>query len=142
MWARVLGPLLADFFKPQPILCPLRDHIRSWIWFTQNCAIPLPPERINKLQYVYNNQRTFRKMGVQPFSDEHLLELEANWIEENHTELNAQSGEREDMGDITWIDEVIEIGDTDWVEKDMGKVCWDSNEGTVSLMTVGSPNPR
>ena len=62
---------------------------------------------------MYNNQRTFRKMGVQPFSDEHLLELEANWIEENHTELNAQSGEREDMGDITWIDEVIEIGDTD-----------------------------
>lgn len=52
-------------------------------------------------------------MAVQPFSDEDLLELEDNWLEENHTELDARSGEQEDMGDIAWIDEVIEVDDTD-----------------------------
>ena len=73
----------------------------------------LTPERVHKLQYVYINQRTFRKMAVQTFSDEDLLELEDNWLEENHTELDARSGEQEDMGDIAWIDEVIEVDDTD-----------------------------
>ncbi len=38
----------------------------------------LTPELVHKLQYVYINQRTFRKMGVQTFSNEDLLELEDN----------------------------------------------------------------
>lgn len=52
-------------------------------------------------------------MAVQTLSDEDLLELEDNWLEKNHTELDAWSSEQEDMGDIAWIDEVIEIDDTD-----------------------------
>lgn len=59
-------------------------------------------------------------MAVQTLSDEELLELEDNWLGENNTELDDRSGEREDMGDITWIGEVIEIDDTDWEEKDDG----------------------
>lgn len=46
------------------------------------------------------------------FSDKDLLELEDSWLEESYSESNAQSSERENMGDITWIDKVIEI-DTD-----------------------------
>lgn len=63
--------------------------------------------------YIYINQTYFSQNGeVQMFSDEDLLELEDSWLEENYSEPNAQSSEREDMGDITWIDKVIEI-DTD-----------------------------
>lgn len=50
-------------------------------------------------------------MAVQTLSDKDLLELEDNWLEENHTELDSRSGEQEDMGNIAWIDEVIEIDD-------------------------------
>lgn len=52
-------------------------------------------------------------MGVETFSADGLLELEDNWFKENNTELDAQPGEREAMEDIAWIDEVIEIDDTD-----------------------------
>lgn len=34
------------------------------------------------------------------------------------------------MGGIAWIDEVIEIDNTDWVDKDMGEVPWDRNKVT------------
>lgn len=52
-------------------------------------------------------------MAVQTLSNKDLLELKDNWLEENHTELDAWSGKQENMGDIAWIDEVIEIDDTD-----------------------------
>ena len=69
----------------------------------------LIPERVQKLQYIYINQRTIRKMGTQTLSDEELLELEDSWLEENHVELATRSGsEWEDVEDIRWVDDVIE----------------------------------
>lgn len=62
----------------------------------------LTPERVQKLQYIYINQRTIRKIGAQTLSDAELLELEDKWLEENHVELATTSagGEWEDVEDI------------------------------------------
>lgn len=49
-------------------------------------------------------------MGTQTLSDEELLELEDSWREENHVELATRlGGEWEDVEDIRWVDDVIEI---------------------------------
>lgn len=70
----------------------------------------LTSERVNKLQYLYINQRTLRKMGVQELSDLELVEVEENWVEKNqNTAEGRDDGEEEDFEDIRWVDDVIKI---------------------------------
>ncbi len=75
----------------------------------------LTHERVNKLQYIYINQRTIGKMGVHELAELDLLELEDNWVEKSQATVleGGNDGEEEGFEDITWIDDVIEIEEVD-----------------------------
>ncbi len=78
----------------------------------RNCFIP---GRVNKLQYIYINRKTIKKIGVYELAELDLLELEDNWVEKSQTTVleGKNDGEEEGFEDITFIDDVIEIEEVD-----------------------------
>lgn len=53
-------------------------------------------ERVNKLQYIYINQQTLKKIGIQEPSNLELIEVEDNWGEKSqNTAEGGDDGEVE-----------------------------------------------
>lgn len=55
----------------------------------------------------------FCKIAIQTHFDKKFLELKDNWLRKNNRKLGIQLDKKEDMRDITWKNEMIEIDDID-----------------------------
>ena len=59
-------------------------------------------ERVYKLQYMYINEQTLRKIGIQEPSDLELVEVEDNWVgKSQNTAEGKDDDEIENFEDIT-----------------------------------------
>ena len=63
----------------------------------------LTPERANKLQYIYINERAIRSLEAQVLSEEDMLQMEDDWIEEQGTTVQAQAPDGDEQEDFSLV---------------------------------------